>query len=160
MELGVATKGQAPPIESVHARFCQIWDLVEGLESRRESSTTSFLHLTAMPLLEYLERLQQWMGCSSVCCIIALVLLQRFRTQLEHPGTAEQNHRSWLTALIVAIKFHDDSFYSFKYYSKVGGVPLSELIALEVEFLRTIHFDIFVSGTKFEKELEQVYYNS
>ena len=55
----------------------------------------------------------------------------------------------------MAIKFNEDVYFSNDFYSKVGGIPLSELDDLEYHFLILTNFNIYVSP-----ELYQKYYES
>ncbi len=50
-----------------------------------------------------------------------------------------------LVAMLLAIKFHDDHFFSNQYYAAVGGVSLVELNQMETEMLGMLQFRLFVS---------------
>lgn len=54
-----------------------------------------------------------------------------------------------LAALTIAIKLQEDDFYSGKFYSKVGGISLEELNALESAFLEYCDFDVHVTHDEF-----------
>jgi hypothetical protein len=56
-----------------------------------------------------------------------------------------------LSAVLAAIKFNEDDFYSNQYYSKVGGVSLQEINGLESEFLKLIGFSLWIEIEEFEK---------
>jgi hypothetical protein len=60
-------------------------------------------------------------------------------------------HRVVITAILLAAKFFDDAYYNNAYYAKVGGVLVSELNSLEVEFLFRINFSLRVAPDVFEK---------
>ncbi|KAG0306757.1 hypothetical protein BGZ98_001765 [Dissophora globulifera] len=51
-------------------------------------------------------------------------------------------HRLLITSILVASKFSSDVFYPNVRYSRVGGLPLSELNQLELEFLFLSQFDL------------------
>ena len=53
-------------------------------------------------------------------------------------------HRLLLTSIMVTVKYMDDSYYNNSFYSKIGGVALREINHLEIEFLSTIEFDLFI----------------
>ena len=53
--------------------------------------------------------------------------------------------------MLVAAKFFDDAYYNNAYYAKVGGVHVSELNGLEVEFLFRISFSLHVASEIFVK---------
>ncbi|KAG0264718.1 hypothetical protein DFQ27_001059 [Actinomortierella ambigua] len=51
-------------------------------------------------------------------------------------------HRLLITSILVASKFSSDVFYPNVRYSRVGGLPLSELNQLELEFLFLSQFEL------------------
>ena len=53
--------------------------------------------------------------------------------------------------MMVAIKYNEDEYYSSKFYAKIGGVTLAEIINLEYTFLSLINFNLFVSEELFHK---------
>jgi hypothetical protein len=48
-------------------------------------------------------------------------------------------------------KFFDDAYYNNAYYAKVGGVLVSEMNGLEVDFLFRINFSLHVTPDVFQK---------
>ena len=53
--------------------------------------------------------------------------------------------------MIVAIKYNEDEHYSSKFYAKIGGVSLAEIINLEYSFLSLINFNLYVNEDLFNK---------
>jgi Cyclin len=60
-------------------------------------------------------------------------------------------HRVVITSILLAAKFFDDAYYNNAYYAKVGGVLVSEINGLEVDFLFRINFSLHVTPDEFEK---------
>jgi len=60
-------------------------------------------------------------------------------------------HRVAITSILLAAKFFDDAYYNNSYYAKVGGVLVSEMNRLEVEFLFRINFSLHVSPDLYNK---------
>jgi hypothetical protein len=60
-------------------------------------------------------------------------------------------HRVIISAILLAAKFFDDAYYNNAYYSKVGGVLVSEMNGLEVDFLFRINFSLHVTPELFEQ---------
>ena len=60
-------------------------------------------------------------------------------------------HRILISSILVAIKYNEDQIYDNVYFSKVAGVPVSELNYLERKFLEIINYDLFVSDELFKK---------
>lgn len=90
--------------------------------------------------------------CSVECFVLALVYVDRImQANWRFLLTSLNVHRLLLTAVMTAVKYHDDCSYNNAYYAKVGGIPLGELNALEVELLFLLGFDLHVSGEVFER---------
>jgi hypothetical protein len=60
-------------------------------------------------------------------------------------------HRVVITSVLLAAKFFDDAYYNNAYYAKVGGVMVSEINGLEVDFLFRINFSLHVAPEVFDK---------
>jgi Cyclin len=50
-----------------------------------------------------------------------------------------------LAALVLAMKYFDDSTWSVRYMASVGGVDALELQGLEIEFAMAVAFDLYVA---------------
>ncbi|KAG0260929.1 hypothetical protein BG011_001529 [Mortierella polycephala] len=59
--------------------------------------------------------------------------------------------RMFLAALILASKFQQDRTYSNKAWSKISGLPVSEINVNEITFLNLIDYRLFVSHIVFQK---------
>lgn len=66
-------------------------------------------------------------------------------------------HRLLVTSVMLAAKFFDDHYYNNAYYAKVGGVPYSEMNALEVEFLFMLNFDLFVTTETYKQYYDELW---
>jgi hypothetical protein len=56
----------------------------------------------------------------------------------------------FITALMIAAKFHDDFRLSNKDFAKIGGISSMEIRSLEEEFLTVIRFNVNVECEDFE----------
>ena len=59
-------------------------------------------------------------------------------------------HRLIIAGVTVASKFFSDVFYTNSRYAKVGGLPLTELNALELQFLLLNDFDLLVQADEIQ----------
>lgn len=59
-------------------------------------------------------------------------------------------HRLLIAGVTVASKFFSDVFYTNSRYAKVGGLPLAELNALELQFLLLNGFDLLVQAKEIQ----------
>ncbi|KAK4962839.1 Pho80p cyclin [Elasticomyces elasticus] len=64
-------------------------------------------------------------------------------------------HRFLITAATVAAKGLSDSFWTNPTYARIGGIPVSELATLELEFLQKVHWKIVP-----KPEILEEYYRS
>ena len=56
-----------------------------------------------------------------------------------------------------AAKFYDDCFFNNEFYARVGGVPVEELNALEMDFLFAIHFSLIVPQDAYQELHNEVF---
>lgn len=99
----------------------------------------------------YLDRIHKYASCSNECFILALIYIDRLIERNNFLLTELNVHRVVITAILLAAKFFDDAYYNNAYYAKVGGVLVSELNGLEVDFLFRINFSLHVQPNLFEK---------
>ncbi|KAL7563827.1 hypothetical protein ACA910_019558 [Epithemia clementina (nom. ined.)] len=102
-------------------------------------------------ILQYLERIHKYASCSNECFILALIYIDRLIQRNNFLLTELNVHRVVITAILLAAKFFDDAYYNNAYYAKVGGVLVSEMNGLEVDFLFRINFSLHVTPEVFEK---------
>jgi hypothetical protein len=101
----------------------------------------------AISLLDYLRRMATYSKCSSVCLIAAscyiatIVSACSSSTLFLHPLNI---HRLLLVAVMLAAKFYDDDIYKNTLWARVGGIPLTELSRLEMDFLLLMDWKLLV----------------
>lgn len=127
---------------------------VEEAAISGESEKVSQFHSTRPPAIsiaEYLKRIRKYFVCSDECFVMALVYVDRLsKMESSIPVCKLTVHRLLLISVMVAAKFHDDVYYSNKYYSKVGGISLKEVNALEAVFLKMMDWNVCMSGQEYE----------
>lgn len=102
-------------------------------------------------ILQYLERIHKYASCSNECFVLALIYIDRLIQRNNFLLTELNAHRVVITAVLLAAKFFDDAYYNNAYYAKVGGVLVTEMNGLEVDFLFRINFSLHVTPEVFEK---------
>jgi hypothetical protein len=98
-----------------------------------------------------LHRVLKYASCSNECFILALIYIDRLIQRNNFLLTELNVHRVVITSILLAAKFFDDAYYNNAYYAKVGGVLVSEMNGLEVDFLFRINFSLHVTPDVFEK---------
>jgi len=109
------------------------------------------LKAPAIGISQYLERIHKYASCSTECFILALIYIDRLIQGNNFLLTELNVHRVAITSILLAAKFFDDAYYNNAYYAKVGGVLVSEMNRLEVEFLFRINFSLHVSPELYNK---------
>lgn len=105
----------------------------------------------AMSIGDYIGRVRRFFGCEASCYVVALTYIDRLiKVKPEIVFSPLSSHRMIITAITLAAKFNEDTFYSNKYYAKVGGVPLRELNMLEHYFLQLIDWKLQVAPEEYE----------
>lgn len=118
-----------------------------------DTQVTKFhaLRAPAIGICQYLERINKYASCSSECFVLALIYIDRLIQRNNFVLTELNVHRVVITAVLLAAKFFDDAYYNNAYYAKVGGVLVSEMNSLEVEFLFRINFSLRVVPEVYQK---------
>lgn len=107
------------------------------------------LKAPSISILQYLERIHKYSSCSTECFVLALIYIDRLIQRNNFIVTDLNVHRVVITAVLLAAKFFDDSYYNNAYYAKVGGVPVTEMNGLELEFLFFVQFSLHVNPELF-----------
>ncbi len=82
---------------------------------------------------------------------MSLIYIDRLIQRSNFLLTELNVHRVVITSVLLAAKFFDDAYYNNAYYAKVGGVLVSEMNGLEVDFLFRINFSLHVTPEVFDK---------
>jgi len=120
----------------------------------------TIFHAAAPPQIsiqDYLARIAKYYQCSHGCLILGLIYIDRL-VKL-HPDFVVSSlniHRLLSTSIMLAAKFHDDVFYSNKYYGKVAGVRVTELNRLEEKFLQLLNWHLYVVSEEYDEYLGRV----
>jgi hypothetical protein len=102
-------------------------------------------------IYDYLKRIQTYSYIEKSTLIISLIYIDRI-CQIGHLTLTYYNiHRILFAAIIIAIKYNEDSFYDNKYYSEIAGVDLKELNIMENTFVEMCHFKLYIADEIFEK---------
>eukprot|EP00301_Raphidiophrys_heterophryoidea_P013191 c20550_g1_i1.p1 GENE.c20550_g1_i1~~c20550_g1_i1.p1 ORF type:complete len:198 (+),score=23.76 c20550_g1_i1:293-886(+) len=102
-------------------------------------------------LVEYLDRMSTFMGCSQECFVIGCVLITRLEAVLNNQSliTPLSVHRLILTSMVLAVKMHEDQCFSNQHYADVGGIPVTELNELELHMAKQLKWHLQVSRSEF-----------
>eukprot|EP00475_Leptophrys_vorax_P001911 TRINITY_DN1109_c0_g1_i1.p1 TRINITY_DN1109_c0_g1~~TRINITY_DN1109_c0_g1_i1.p1 ORF type:complete len:251 (+),score=43.23 TRINITY_DN1109_c0_g1_i1:161-913(+) len=104
-----------------------------------------------IPLKEYVKRIVKHINCSIETQVMSLIYLDRVCALFPKQFSINDRnvHRLCLTTLMLAAKFHDDAYYSNKFYSRVGGISVHEMNQLEAQFLVTVEFNLNIGESDY-----------
>ena len=102
-------------------------------------------------LYEYLNRIQKYSLIEKNTFISALVYIDRFCKKSKIMLTYYNIYRVIFAAILISIKFNEDKFFDYEYYSKIAGIKKAELKKIELNFFCMCDFNIFISEDTFEK---------
>jgi hypothetical protein len=109
------------------------------------------LSRTLLTQLFYCRRILKYASCSNSCFILSLIYIDRLIQRNSFVLSELNVHRVVITSILLAAKFFDDAYYNNAYYAKVGGVLVSEMNGLEVDFLFRINFSLHFTPQEFEQ---------
>jgi len=111
-------------------------------------------NIPSISIKDYLLRLSKHAKINESTIILILIYIDRICNMNHFILTYYNIHKMILAAFILAIKYNEDCYYSMNYYSKIGGITLSELNYLESEYLILIEYNLFIQAKLYDK-----YYN-
>ena len=100
---------------------------------------------------DYLKRIQTYSNMEKNTLITSLIFIDRLCKLGKIALTYYNMHKILFTAVLISIKYNEDSFYDNQYYSEIAGLKIKELKLLEYNFVKMINFRFFVSEEIFEK---------
>jgi hypothetical protein len=136
---------------------CVLSQLVAFEESqypagRGSISMFTTMYVPSITIGSYLKRIALYTKVSTEVLIQSVLHVHQLMQRTQNPLIVNKLniHRLLLTSIMATAKFFDDAHYNNAYYSYVGGVPLKELNALEVEFLSLLNFDFYVNSMTYQ----------
>ena len=108
-------------------------------------------NIPSMSIKDYLLRLSQFTKMSESTIIIILIYIDRISNLNNFRLTYRNIYKLILSAMIIAIKYNEDLFFSSAIYAKLGGLSVSELNYLEFQFLILIKFSLFIENDLYDK---------
>ncbi|CAI2373389.1 unnamed protein product [Moneuplotes crassus] len=111
-----------------------------------------------MSLDDYLQRIYQYSECHESCFVMAMIFIERV---LQEYSASSKSlpfnvYTLCLASMVLAIKLSEDDTCNNEFYARLGGVSNDEMVELELELLKLIKFDIFISKeefTSYQKEM-------
>ena len=100
---------------------------------------------------DYLIRIQTYSCVEKSTLVLALILIDRVTKKSNFILTYYNIHRVLFTAVLISIKYNEDSYFDNNYYAQIAGVKAHELKILEYNFLEFCDFNVFVKNEIYEQ---------
>ncbi|KAI9251568.1 cyclin-domain-containing protein [Sporodiniella umbellata] len=122
------------------ALFSHIWDL--------DKRQTTFKH--------FIQKVLEATQLTSPCVFMAFYYIRKLRSVYPKMQVSTGSEiRLFITALILANKYLEDSTFTNKTWSSVSGISVQELNIMEMEFLSELDFNLCISEKQFNKWVMQ-----
>ena len=108
-------------------------------------------NIPLISIKDYLQHIYKYTKINASTIVIILIYIDRICNITKCKPSYYIIHKLILGAMMLAIKYNEDEFYSLKYYAKIGGVSLSEITNLEYNFLSLIDFNLYIKQDLFDK---------
>ena len=143
-------------IDIISELFINICEENKSKKTNKNFLLKSFtnMYIPSISIKDYLLRLSKYSKINESTIILILIYIDRICNRNNFILTYYNIHKLILAAFVLAIKYNEDNYYSMIFYSKIGGVTLSELNNLEYEYLILINYNLFIQTNLFDK-----YYN-
>ena len=107
--------------------------------------------IPSITINDYIDRLLKYSKVSEEIFILVLIYIDLLNRKYKINFNYNNIHKLILASFVVTVKFHEDEHYSLKYYAKLGGISLKEIINLEYVFLTLLDFRLYISEELFQK---------
>ena len=98
----------------------------------------------------FIEKIVYILDFDDNLLILSLMVLDKFLTS--KIILSESNvHKVFFTCLMETHKFFDDNTFTNKDYAKMCGVSVDDLLKMEIYFLESINFNLFIKDDDFIK---------
>ena len=111
----------------------------------------SSMNIPNISIKDYLIRIQTYSEIERSTLILSLILIDHTCKKSGLILTYHNIHRILFGAILISIKYNEDTYYDNKFYSEIAGVKLKELKAIEYSFLELNDFNVFVNYNEFEQ---------
>ena len=100
---------------------------------------------------DYLIRIQMYSNIEKSTLILTLIQIDHICKKANLVLTYYNIHRLLFGAILISIKYNEDSYYDNKFYSEIAGVNLKELKMIEYSVLELSDFNVFVHDEEYEQ---------
>ena len=105
--------------------------------------------IPSISINDYLLRLSKYSKLDESTVVFILIYIDRLCHNYNLKINNYNIFKLILAAMVVAIKFNEDEYYTSDFYAKLGGISKLEMNLLEYEFVTMINFNLFIKEDLF-----------
>lgn len=106
----------------------------------------------SLNIKDFLCRLLKYGEFSNTCIIYSTLLINKLIRRLNIKLTKENIYLFFLISLIISVKITDDYILDNLKYSNIGGISLELINELELQFIKLIDHNLYISFEEIDKE--------
>ena len=118
---------------------------------KQSKSVFSAIDIPKISIKDYLTRIQIYTKMETSTLIMSLIQIDHICKKTNLILTYYNIHRLLFAAVLISIKYNEDSYYDNKYYSEIAGVKVKELQIIEYTFMALNNFNVFIDHREFEQ---------
>ena len=131
------------------------------LSSKRgfQSNNWTAFHAASVPAIgiqQYLCRFLQYARANEEQLVSSIIYLERFLDNSKTSLDVLSVHRLALIALVTACKFTNDNPFNNSFYARIGGLPVPELNSLELLFLSSLQFELYIHPKTYQESYDRL----
>ena len=100
---------------------------------------------------DYLIRIQTYSEIEKSTLILSLILIDHTCKKSGLILNYFNIHRILFGAILICIKYNEDTYYDNKFYSEIAGVKIKELKLIEYAILELNDFNVFINVKEYEQ---------
>ena len=119
-------------------------------ETDSESDESDEDYIGKMKFETFIQKIVYILDFDDNLLILSLMVLDKFLTS-KIILSQSNVHKVFFICLMETHKFFDDNTFTNKDYAKMCGVSVDELLKMEIYFLESINFNLFIKDDEFKK---------
>ncbi|KAJ1913100.1 cyclin-like protein interacting with PHO85 [Tieghemiomyces parasiticus] len=161
----LVTENDVTNTQSMHYKEYNLYCLFNRQHDPKQSGQMlTLFHSRGVPSIDlhaYLCRILKYCPCPNECFVALFIYFRRIADKCRQSRTAfsvdpYSVHRLIIAGIACGSKYFSDLFYTNSRYARVGGVHVDELNVLELEFLRLLGFELYVTPEELQETADLI----
>ena len=110
-------------------------------------------HIPKLSIEEFLIRVVKYSKIELSTLVYMYIYTMRLITRNDLILRYNNVYRVLLGACVISVKFNEDTKFPYKYYSKIGGMTVEELSAVEFSLFTKLNCELFINEDEYYETL-------